>query len=87
MPMIAELFPTEVRATACAVAGSLAVTTAWLVAPLAITLLAPHIGWAAAFSWLAVLPLLAGGLAFLLLENRANGAPLEERALAAGQVG
>jgi MFS family permease len=87
MPMIAELFPTEVRATACAAAGSLAVTTAWLIAPLAITLLAPRIGWAQAFTYCAVLPLLAGAATFLLLANRANGAPLEERVLAVERVG
>jgi MFS family permease len=86
MPMIAELFPTEVRATACAAAGSLAVTTAWLIAPLAVSMLAPKIGWAAAFTYCAVIPLVGGAAAFLLLENRSNGAPLEERILAAEQT-
>lgn len=78
-PMIAELYPTELRATAAATTGSLAVTTAWLISPLAISYAAPHFGWSATFTVCAVLPLCLGGLAFLFLENRRSGAPMEER--------
>ncbi len=46
MPMIGELFPTHLRATATGVSGSLAVTTAWLLAPLLIS-------WGSEFYWVA----------------------------------
>jgi MFS family permease len=78
-PLIAELYPTELRATAAATTGSLAVTTAWLASPLVISYAAPQFGWAATFTACAVVPLCLGGLAFLLLENRRSGAPMEER--------
>jgi len=73
MPLIGELFPTAVRATATALTGSLAVTTAWLVSPLLLSYLAPRVGWATAFTWCAVVPLFLGGLAFLALENTPSG--------------
>jgi MFS family permease len=79
-PLIAELYPTDLRATAAATTGSLAVTTAWLISPLVISYAAPQFGWAATFTACAVVPLCLGGLAFLLLENRRSGAPMEERA-------
>lgn len=79
-PLIAEIYPTELRATAAATTGSLAVTTAWLISPLVISYAAPQYGWAATFTACAVVPLILGGLVFLLLENRRSGGPMEERA-------
>ncbi len=73
MPLIGELFPTAVRATATALTGSLAVTTAWLISPLLLSYLAPRLGWAMAFTWCAVLPLLLGGIVFLALINSPSG--------------
>jgi putative MFS transporter len=83
MPLIGELFPTEVRATATAMTGSLAVTTAWLASPLLISYLAPVYGWAATFTVCAVVPLVLGGLMFLALENLRSGLPVEVSAAAA----
>lgn len=77
MPLIGELFPTEVRATATAMTGSLAVTTAWLASPLLISYLAPVWGWAPTFTLCAVLPLVLGGLMFLALVNLRSGLPVE----------
>lgn len=81
VPMISEMYPTEIRGTASAAVGSLAVTSAWLVSPLLISYLAPAIGWAEAFSWCALLPLGLAGLVFLGLDNRRSSDPMEEGAL------
>lgn len=81
VPMIAEMYPTEIRGTASAAIGSLAVTTAWLISPLLISYLAPAIGWAQGFSWCALLPLVLSGGVFLALENRRSDEPMEEGAL------
>jgi len=83
VPMISEMYPTEIRGTASAAVGSLAVTSAWLVSPLLISYLAPAIGWAEAFSWCALLPLALAGLVFLGLDNRRSSDPMEEGALKA----
>ncbi len=83
MPLIGELFPREVRATATAVTGSLAVTTAWLICPLIVSYLAPRLGWAMTLSWCAVLPLIFGGLAFLALVNLPSGFAVDESRSAA----
>lgn len=83
MPLIGELFPREVRATATAVTGSLAVTTAWLICPLIVSYLAPRLGWATTLSWCAVLPLILGGLAFLALVNLPSGFAVDESRSAA----
>jgi len=75
------MYPTEIRGTASAAIGSLAVTTAWLISPLLISYLAPAIGWAQGFSWCALLPLVLSGVVFLALENRRSDDPMEEGAL------
>jgi MFS family permease len=77
-PLIAELFPTEVRATAAATTGALAVTTAWLISPLLISYLASKWGWAITFTLCAVLPLVLGGLIFAQLVNMRSGLSIEE---------
>jgi len=84
MPLIGELFPTAVRATATAITGSLAVTTAWLISPLLLSYLAPRLGWATAFTWCAVVPLLLGGLVFLALVNTPSGDEADSREIVAG---
>lgn len=77
-PLISELFPTHVRATATAVTGSLAVTTAWLISPLLESYLAPLYGWTAAFMSCAVIPLALGGIVFLALVNLPSGISIED---------
>jgi len=76
-PLIGELFPTHVRATASAVTGSLAVTTAWLISPLLESYLAPAYGWTTAFMSCAVIPLALGGIIFLALVNLPSGISIE----------
>ena len=78
MPMISELFPTRIRTTATVMCGSLAVTTAWLIGPLVFTAAVSRVGWTMAFTVFAVLPLVLGGAAFLMLQNVASGLEVEE---------
>ncbi len=78
MPMVAEIFPTRLRATASATVGSLAVTSASLLAPLLITATVPGLGWSWTFTVFGVLPLIAAGTIFMLLENFPVGVEIEE---------
>ena len=78
MPMVGEIFPTRLRATASASVGSLAVTTASLIAPLAITAAVPLMGWTWTFTLLGVVPLVLAGLVFTRLENFPAGVEVEE---------
>ncbi len=82
MPLIGELFPTEVRATATAVTGSLAVTFAWLLAPVLITVSVGTLGWTLTFTYFAVVPLAIGAAVFWLLENLASGLTVEQTSAA-----
>ena len=78
MPMVAEIFPTRLRATASATVGSLAVTIASLMAPLLITATVPTLGWSWTFTLFGVLPLIAAGAIFMFLENFPVGVEIEE---------
>jgi MFS family permease len=82
MPLIGELFPTECRVTATAMTGSLAVTLAWLTAPLLITYSVGDLGWAWTFTLFAALPLAMGTMVFALLDNQASGVPIEQTSAA-----
>ena len=77
MALVGEIFPTRLRATAAASVGSLAVTTASLMAPLLITTAVPAVGWTWTFSMLGVLPLAIGGFIFTRLENFPVGVEVE----------
>ena len=78
MPMVSEIFPTRLRATASSSVGSLAVTTASLAAPLMITAAVPAVGWTWTFTILGVVPLILAGLIFTRLENFPAGVEVEE---------
>jgi MFS transporter, putative metabolite:H+ symporter len=84
MPMVGEMFPTELRVTASAATGSVGVTLGWLAAPLAVGLMVPALGWVMTFCIVGAVPLALSGLVFLLLENRASGRPLEDRVTLSG---
>lgn len=77
MPMISELFPTRMRATATVIPGAMGVTVAYLIAPISVTYGAAEMGWTMAFTFLAVLPLLIGGAVFLTLHNVKSGLEIE----------
>jgi MFS family permease len=78
MPMVAEIFPTRLRATAAAVVGSLGVTIASLTAPLLIPPTALALGWTWTFTIFAVAPLVIAGFIFACLENFPAGVEIEE---------
>lgn len=78
MPMVGEIFPTRLRATASASVGSLAVTTASLTAPLMITTAVPLMGWTWTFTLLGVVPLVLAGIVFTRLENFPTGVEVED---------
>ncbi|MBP01701.1 MAG: hypothetical protein CMM25_02665 [Rhodospirillaceae bacterium] len=78
MPLVGEIFPTRLRATAAASVGSLAVTTASLIAPLLITKAVPLVGWTVTYTFFGVIPLVIAGLIFSRLENFPTGVEVEE---------
>lgn len=78
MPLVGEIFPTRLRATASASVGSLGVTTASLAAPLMISVAVPTMGWTWTFTMLGVAPLVVAGLIFTRLENFPTGVEVEE---------
>ena len=75
---IAELFPTELRATGIAVCGSLPVNLGIATGPLAIALAVERIGWQLALSWMVAVPLVGAGLLYLLLKPVPSGLEVEE---------
>jgi len=78
MPLLGEIFPTHIRATASSIVGSLAVTLAWLTVPILLTSLAPVIGWTMAWTVCAIAPVALSGFLFLALTNYPSGVNLEE---------
>lgn len=77
MPLAAELFPAELRATGSTLAGSAGVTLGLLIVPLAIGSVAPRVGWALTYTLFGVVPLVVAGLAFMLLRNRKSAEALD----------
>jgi len=78
MPLVTEIFPTRLRATASASVGSVAVSIASFVTPLIISSVVPHLGWNMTFTIFAVIPLLVAGAIFTRLENFPAGVEVEE---------
>ncbi len=64
---IAENYPAELRATAASFASSLAVELGLGLGPFALSWAIGVVGWAAAFTWCAVLPVILAGATFLAL--------------------
>ncbi len=78
MPLLGEIFPTHVRATASSIVGSLAVTVAWLTVPILLTSLAPVLGWTMTWTVCAIFPVTLSGFMFLALKNYPSGVELEK---------
>jgi putative MFS transporter len=64
---IAENFPAELRATAASFANSFAVELGLGLGPFALSWAIGLVGWEAAFTWCAVLPVIVAGATFLAL--------------------
>jgi MFS family permease len=65
---IAENYPPELRATAASFASSFAVELGLGLGPFAVSALIAVAGWQWAFTWCAVLPVIAAGVVFLQLQ-------------------
>lgn len=75
---IAELFPTELRATGLAVCGSLAVNLGIAIGPLLVSLAVGAIGWQLALSFAVGVPLLLAGSLYLFLTPIPSGLEVED---------
>ena len=69
MPLIAELYPTEIRVTGTAIGGSVGVSLGSVVSPIVVTAAQPVFGWQWAFTIFCGVPLAIGALIYLMLPN------------------
>jgi putative MFS transporter len=74
---IAENFPARLRATGVTFAGSLAVNLGVAFGPLALSYVVHLAGWNIAYTLCGVLPVLASGLIFLVLDPIPRGAEVD----------
>lgn len=75
---MAELFPTEYRATGLAVCGSLAVNLGIAVGPLLVSTAVEMIGWQWALSLVVGVPLASAGFLYLFLRPIPSGLEVED---------
>ena len=75
---LAEVFPTRLRATAMATAGSFAVTLGSAAGPLTVALAVERFGWNVGYAACVGAPLAAAGLLYLLLSPVPSGLEVEE---------
>lgn len=75
---IAEIFPTELRATGLAVCGSLAVNLGIAVGPLLVSTAVEWVGWQMALSWAVAVPLVIAGMLYLFLKPIPSGLEVED---------
>ena len=75
---VAEVFPTELRATGLALASSLAVTLGTATGPVLVLTAVDRWDWNVAFSLFGALPLVLAGLFYLLLKPIPSGLEVEE---------
>ena len=78
MPLLGEIFPTHIRATATSVVGSMGVTFGWLLVPILLTKLSPLVGWNLTWTICAIVPVLVSGCLFLILKNYPSGVDINE---------
>ena len=76
--MMAETFPTRVRATAAGFAGSFALNMGHAIFPLLVAYGVERLGWQWAFTVAVVPTMFICGLAVLGLKNTRSGLDLEE---------
>jgi len=74
---VAEMFPTEFRATGLAVCGSLAVNLGIAAGPLLVSTAVEAIGWQMALSLAVGIPLFAAGFLYLFLKPIPSGLEVE----------
>jgi len=75
---LTEQFPTHMRATGAAIAGTLGLNVGHIVFPILVAWAVEPLGWEWAFALATVPPLFIGGLAALAMENKASGLDIDE---------
>ncbi len=75
---VAEIFPTELRATGLALASSLAVTLGTATGPVLVLTAVDYWDWNIAFSIFGAVPLFLAGILYLALKPVASGLEVEE---------
>ena len=75
---VAEVFPTELRATGLALASSLAVTLGTAIGPVLVLTAVDEWGWDIAFSLFGAVPLFLAGVLYLFLTPVPSGLEVEE---------
>lgn len=75
---LTEQFPTHMRATGAAIAGTLALNVGHIIFPLLVAWAVEPLGWEWAFALATVPPLFIGGLAALAMENRPSGLDIDD---------
>jgi MFS family permease len=77
---LTEQFPTHMRATGSAIAGTFAMNLGHVLFPLGVAFAVEPLGWEWAFALATVPPLFIAGLAALAMENKASGLDIDETA-------
>jgi len=75
---LTEQFPTHMRATGTAIAGTFAMNLGHVVFPLLVAMAVEPLGWEMAFMLATVPPLFIAGLAALAMENKESGLDIDE---------
>jgi len=75
---VAEVFPTELRATGLALASSLAVTLGTAIGPVLVLTAVDQWGWDIAFSMFGAIPLFLAGIFYLFLTPVPSGIEVED---------
>lgn len=75
---LTEQFPTHMRATGVAIAGTLGLNAGHILFPLGVAWAVEPLGWELAFTLATVPPLIIGGFAALAMENKASGLDIDE---------
>ena len=76
--MIIELFPTRLRATGAALAGTFGLNLGFAIYPILVSKTVSIYGWQWAFTITVVPTLFLSGVILLGIENRASGLKLED---------
>ena len=77
VPLLGELYPTYIRATAMAAVGSLSVAAALLIAPIMVTHGVGYLGWTKALYAFGGFPLVLAAISYAFLPNPRSGRALD----------
>ena len=75
---LTEQFPTHIRATGVAIAGTFGLNIGHIIFPLGVAWAVEPLGWELAFALATVPPLFIGGLVALAMENLKSGQDIDE---------